>query len=221
MPGSSVAELPPRAIAVDFNGTLSHDEPLLCAIYRQLFAEHGRRLSEDDYYRRLAGRSEEAIIGGWLGAEGDELAALVVERIERYRRAADGSTVPPAVREAMRYAAARVPLALVSGAFRREVEPVLDAAGIASLFRVLVTADDVTFGKPHPESYLRALELLGDGLEPGEVVAFEDTEAGVASAKAAGLRCVGVLGTLPPERLRAADELAPALDVELLRRLLG
>jgi len=52
-------------------------------------------------------------------------------------------------------------------------------------------------------------------------VALEDTEAGVASAKAAGLRCVAVLGTHPPERLRGADEIVEAIDVDLVRRLLG
>jgi sugar-phosphatase len=53
------------------------------------------------------------------------------------------------------------------------------------------------------------------------VVAFEDTEAGVASAKAAGLRCIAVAGTHPPDRLRLADELVAALDVEVLRAVLG
>ena len=53
------------------------------------------------------------------------------------------------------------------------------------------------------------------------VVVFEDTEAGVASAKAAGMRCLAVLGTLSPNRLTQADEIVPGIDVPLLRRLLG
>jgi beta-phosphoglucomutase len=73
---------PARALVFDFNGTLSHDEPVLFAIYSELFAEHGRPLTEADYYGRLAGNTEEAIIGGWLGVEGDELQALVEERID-------------------------------------------------------------------------------------------------------------------------------------------
>ena len=58
-------------------------------------------------------------------------------------------------------------------------------------------------------------------LRANEVVAFEDTEAGIASAKTAGLRCLAVLGTLAPERLAAADEIVPAIDVPLMRRLLA
>lgn len=210
-----------RALLLDFNGTLSRDEPVLYAVYAQLFAEHGRPLTEREYFDRLAGRTEEAIIGGWLGVEGAELAALVEERIDRYRQVADGSTVSEAAREAVRYAAARVPLGIVSGAYRREIEPVLAGAGVADCFDVVVAADDVARGKPHPEGYLRALELLGGGIAAGDVVALEDTEAGVASATSAGLRCLAVRGTLPDARLRRADGLVDAVDLALVRELVG
>jgi HAD superfamily hydrolase (TIGR01509 family) len=154
--------------------------------------------------------------------EGGELAALVEERIERYLALAeDGETVSRAVREAVAYAAGRVRVAVVSGAFRREIEPVLAGAELDRHVAVIVAADDVGRGKPDPEGYLRALALLDGGLLPLEVVAFEDTEAGVASAKAAGLRCVAIVGTHPAERLRKADELVEAINAGLVRRLLG
>ena len=209
-----------RALMFDFNGTLSHDEPLLCAIYQRLFAQHGRPLTEEHYYSQLAGLAEEAIIGGWLGVDGPLLASLVDERIAHYAvQAADGSTVAEPVREAVRYAAARVPVAIVSGAFRAEIVPVVEAAGLATEITAIVAADDVEHGKPHPEGYLRALERLG--VDPTGVIAFEDTEAGIASAKAAGLRVIAVLGTLPPERLAQADEHVTAIDTALIERLLG
>lgn len=211
-----------RAVIFDFNGTLSDDEPVLCRIYCDLFAEHGRPISPEHYYDELAGHSEEAIAHACLGDGDPRVPAFVAERIARYRAAvADGSTVPESVREAVRYAGERVPLAIVSGAAREEIEPVVEAAGLAALLATIVPADDVVDGKPHPEGYLRALELLGDGVRAEEVVVFEDTEAGVASAKAAGMRCLAVLGTLAPERLAAADELVERIDVPLMRRLLG
>ena len=209
-----------RGISFDFNGTLSDDEPILYSIYRDLFAERGRPLGEQDYYGQLAGLSEEAIISGWLDVDGEELASLVAERVERYReRAADGSTVSDDVRAAVRYAAERVPVVVVSGAFRAEIEPVLEASGLASFFTHLVTADDVAHGKPNPQGYEQAMALLR--LSPPEVVALEDTEAGVAAATSAGLRCVAVAGTLPRERLARADEIVDTIDVPLVARLLG
>lgn len=217
-----MATSPKRAIIFDFNGTLSHDEPILCEIFVELFAEHGRPLSAQEYFDELAGLSDPEIVRTWLGRDDPDVDAVIEERIARYRAAvADGSSVPDHVREAVRYAAARVPLAIVSGAARPEIEPVVAAAGLAGVLRTIVPAEDVVNGKPHPDGYLRGLELLDGDLLPEEVAVFEDTEAGVASAKAAGMYVLAVLGTLSPTRLAAADEIVERIDVELMRRLLG
>jgi beta-phosphoglucomutase len=206
----------------DFNGTLSDDEPLLFAILSELFAAQGRPLSEDVYYDRLAGLSDPEIVRLWLGESHPAVEAVLAERVVRYRaQVADGSTIAPAAREALLHAAERVRVAVVSGAHRDEVVPALHAAGLAAAVAVVVTSEDVERGKPDPAGYLLALERLDDGLRAEDITVFEDTEAGVAAAKAAGMRCVAIPGTHAPERLALADELAPALDVEAVRRALG
>ena len=211
--------MPVSAIIFDFNGTLSDDEPILCEIFTRLFAEHGKPLSAQEYYDELAGLSDPEIVRTWLGRDHPDVDAVIDERVERYRAAAaDGSSVHEHVREAVRYAAERVPLAICSGAARAEIEPVLDAAGLAACFRAIVSSDDVGHGKPDPEGYLQTLRLLGN---PQEVLVFEDTEAGIASAKAAGLRVIAKRGTLDPERLRAAEELVDRIDLELIERCLS
>lgn len=208
----------------DFNGTISDDEQVLYQVFSDMFAEHGRPLSQREYIDHLAGLSDEAIMRGWLGERAD-LDQLVRERVHRYRQAAgDGSSVGQGVRDAVHYAASQVPVAIVSGAALDEVGPVIEAAGLTEAFTALVCSDHVDNGKPHPEGYLKALELLTLGaqpIDPGDVIAFEDTEAGVRSAKAAGMRCVAVLGTLPAGRLAAADEIVEEIDEPLLRRVLS
>jgi HAD superfamily hydrolase (TIGR01509 family) len=204
------------AVVFDFNGTLSDDEPILYRVYAEMFAEQGRPLSQQDYLEQLAGYSEEEIFGRWLGHVDDE---LIAERIARYRAlVADGATVYPEVREAVLHAAARAPVGIVSGAALEEIEPVIEAAGLAEAVAVIVAADHVREGKPHPEGYLRAAELLG--VDARDTLAFEDTEVGVASAKAAGMHCVGVTRTLGAARLAEADELIPELGLDAIRRLL-
>jgi beta-phosphoglucomutase len=211
-----------RAVIFDFNGTLSHDEPILCEIFCDLFARYGRPLSAQEYFDRLAGLSDSEIVRRWLGDDHPAVEDVVEQRIARYReRVADGLSVPENVREAVRYVAERVPVAIVSGAARVEIEPVIRAADLVGTVAAIVAAEDVAEGKQHPAGYLRALELLDGALDPADVLVFEDTEAGVASAKAAGLRCVAVLGTLAPERLVGADEIVSAIDVELMQRLLS
>jgi beta-phosphoglucomutase-like phosphatase (HAD superfamily) len=211
--------VPIRAVIFDFNGTLSQDEPVLCRIYRELFAEHGNPISDRDYYERLSGLAEHAIAEICLGPGDSRVPAFIRKRIDLYRTTvADGSTVSDATRAAVRFAAGRARLAIVSGAAREEIVPVVAAAGLGELFAAVVADDDVTRGKPDPESYLLALAALG--VAPGETLVFEDTEAGVASAKAAGTRVVALLGTQAPERLLEADEAVETIDVALLERLL-
>jgi beta-phosphoglucomutase len=210
----------PRAVIFDFNGTLSQDEPILCEIFQELFAEHGRPLRAQEYYDELAGLSDPEIVRTWLGRDHPAVDEVIEERIRRYRaRVADGSSVPDDVRGAVRYAAERVPVGVVSGAARAEIVPVLEASGLSDSISLVVAAEDVERGKPHPDGYERAVAQLG--VDPNDALVVEDTEAGIASAKAAGTQVIAVLGTLAPERLANADEIVERVDVDLMRRLLG
>lgn len=211
--------MPVSAVVFDFNGTLSDDEPVLCEIFMHLFAEHGRPMSAQEYFDQVAGLSDPEIVTTWLGEDHPAVREVVAERVRRYRAAAaDGSTIRGHTRVAVRYAAERAPLAICSGAARAEIEPVVEAAGLADCFRAVVSSDDVAHGKPDPEGYVEALRLLE--ADPGRAVVFEDTEAGISSARAAGVgRVVAVTGTLDPRRLAEADELIERLDVDVMRRL--
>lgn len=205
-----------RALLLDFNGTISDDEALLCRIFMELFEEAGVPVTEKEYYDGLAGFSDEEIVRMWLGRDDP---GLVARKIERYTELADGSTVTADAREAVRHAAEHAQLAVVSGSARAEIEPVLEAAGIRDAFTVVVSVDDIRRGKPDPEGYLIALHLLG--VDAREAAAVEDSEAGVAAAKAAGLYCAAVTATLPAERLSAADVIADRLDRDLIAGLLS
>jgi beta-phosphoglucomutase-like phosphatase (HAD superfamily) len=206
-----------QAVVFDFNGTLSDDEPVLARVYSELFAELGRPLTAAEYYEHLAGHTDEEMFTRWLGSSNDE---LIRERVRRYNAlVSDGSTIHEEVRAAVRWAAERVPVAVVSAALRDEIEPVLAASGLRELFGVVLSQDDVARGKPDPQPYLLAAEQLC--LSPQELLVFEDTDVGVASAKGAGAHVVGLTRTLGAERMAAADELVERIDVSILERILG
>jgi beta-phosphoglucomutase len=205
-----------RALLLDFNGTLSEDEPLLCRIFQELFAEAGKPLYEQEYYAELAGFSDREVIHRWLGRYDP---VLEQRKIERYLELADGSTISDEAREAVREAAEQVAVAVVSGSARAEIQPVLDAAGLSPSITLLVSSDDIRRSKPDPEGYLIALHLLG--ANASDATAVEDSEAGVAAAKAAGLYTVGVTTTLPARRLASADLVAGRVDRDLIARLLS
>jgi len=216
--------MPARALIFDFNGTLSDDEHVMEAVARDVFSRYGPAPTHDEYVERLAGLSDEAMVRTWLG-DRDDVEAIVAERVNGYlKRVPDGSTISRPMRDAVRLAASQVPIAIVSGAARAEIEPVVRAAGIAHHLTAVVTSDDVTYGKPHPEGYDIALELLRarlPDLKPVEVTVFEDTEAGVSAATAAGMHCLALVGTMPAERLAAAHGLIDGIDRALIARLLN
>jgi HAD superfamily hydrolase (TIGR01509 family) len=123
-----------------------------------------------------------------LDLSAEEVVEVLLDGVvERVRRA-----VPwrPGARELLQQLGeAGVPCALVTMSWRRFVEPVLRALPEGS-FDVLVCGDEVAHGKPHPEPYLRAAELIG--LAPAETVAIEDSPTGATSAAAAGCQVLVV-----------------------------
>jgi HAD superfamily hydrolase (TIGR01509 family) len=206
----------PHAVAFDFNGTISDDEVLLAVLYEELFAELGRPITPQQYLDELAGHTDEEMLTRWLGSAEPE---VIAERVARYNaRVADGSTVDEEARAAVRFAAEHVPVALVSSAFREEIDPVLEVTGLRPAFSAIVSGGDVVNGKPDPEAYLNAAELLG--ISPTRMLVFEDTAVGVAAGKAGGAHVVGLTRTLGAERMSAADELVERLEVATLERLL-
>ena len=213
--------MPPTAVVFDFNGTISHDEPLLAVLFREMFAEIGIDVTESLYFEEFAGYSDPEIVDRVLarfgrGGEPETAKRLVARRIELYLAAvAERSPVQPGAAAAVREIASRVPVAIASGASRPEIEAVLKATGLRRLFEVIVTAEDIGNSKPHPEGYLIALGQLS---VPGAgALAFEDSDLGVTAAISAGMRCVAIEGTAPPDRLRAAgaEAVIPALDWSL------
>jgi HAD superfamily hydrolase (TIGR01509 family) len=109
---------------------------------------------------------------------------------------------------AVKTAAGRYPLAIASGARKDEICHILKQVELQDCFAAIVAAEDVTFGKPHPEPFLRAHEKLRERdstLKPSECVAIEDSLGGIESAHQAGMRCLAVAHSYGSDRLRRAN----------------
>ncbi len=208
-------------VLFDFNGTISDDEPLLARIFVRMFSEIGIEVSEELYFADFAGYSDPEIVERMLTRfqlDGDGLdQRLIDRRAELYlEEIAVRSPVRPEAARFVREVAARVPVAIASGAAGDEIAAVLVASDLRELFDVIVAAEDVKRGKPDPEGYRRALELVNAGLrEPipaADVLVFEDSIMGLESAHAAGMRCVVVEGTMASEHLDQADAVVSTLN---------
>jgi len=218
--------LPPSLASVvfDFDGVIVNSEPLHLLAFQRVFAELGVELAAEDYYARYLGFDDLGVAATIAADRGLALDGAATEALLARKAAilpgllgAPGVLFPGAV-SCVRRLAGVVPLALASGARRDEIELVLRAAALDGCFPVVVAAGETARGKPAPDPYARALELLQlDGrLAPGtpasRSVAIEDSHWGLASARAAGLRTVALTTSYTAAHLREADRVVDSLD---------
>ena len=182
------------AILFDFNGVIIDDEPQHCAALIATLAEDGVELDRETYYRDYLGFDDRECFRFTferLGRPLDErgLAGAIERKHGHYARLvrSDFRLVPGAAEFIESAALEAYQLAIVSGALRREIDLVLDLAGLAPHFAAIVAAEDVTACKPDPGGYLKGLQALD--LPASRAVVIEDSLPGVAAAHAAGMRC--------------------------------
>jgi beta-phosphoglucomutase-like phosphatase (HAD superfamily) len=221
-----------RAIIFDFDGVIADSEPLHFAAFRDVLAEEGIALSESEYYARYLGFDDVGALTSigavqavpWTALRVTELASRKAARFEALQR--DVPVLFAGAAEAIRRASAAVPIAIASGALHAEIRRILDRAGLTSCFAAIVGADDTTLSKPAPEPYLHVMARLsaaaGETIPSSCCVAIEDSQWGLASARAAGLRTVAVAHTYESGQFPDADLVIPsiaALDISILRML--
>jgi HAD superfamily hydrolase (TIGR01509 family) len=198
------------AILFDFNGVIIDDEPQHCDALIATLNELGFTLDRDTYYREYLGFDDRECFRFSIGrARGSLDEATLQDAIERkhrhYERAVRASMrlVPGAADFIESAALDGFQLAIVSGALRREIELVLDLAGLRPHFAEIVSAEDVTVCKPDPQGYNRAREALA--LAPHRCLVVEDSLPGLAAARAAGLRCAMLATSHPEDACDGAD----------------
>lgn len=174
-----------RALLFDCDGTLVDTMGLHRAVWADLFADHGFTLT-DAWWEETGNVALEPFV---LAALPDASPALIEhlreQSISRFDDCLHLLEPLDHVVAVARSFHGVLPMAVCSGGFRAPVLSSLEAVGIQELFDVVVTADDVTHSKPAPDLYLLGMRRLGVG--PDEVVVYEDSEIGIASARAAGI----------------------------------
>lgn len=186
---------PPAAAVFDNDGLTLDSEVVWTRAEQVLFAEHGRTFTAE-HKLALVGRSGAQAAGilerllGLPAGEGpaalERLNGLVVDELRTH-----GCAAMPGAAALLRALRARgTRLALCSNSPRAIVDAALDAAGLRPLFDTTIAGGEATGRKPDPGPYLAAAARLG--LDPGACVALEDSPTGCRSARAAGMRVIGV-----------------------------
>jgi beta-phosphoglucomutase-like phosphatase (HAD superfamily) len=214
----------------DFDGVIANSEPLHYRAFHDVLEKSGVAFPEKEYFDRYLGYDDVGVFKALAADRGlswtpDRVAAFVRSKADTLERLEqDGAILFPGAEAAIRRAAARVPVAIASGALRVEIRRVLDREGL-TCFKAIVAAEDTPVSKPAADPYLRVVSLLGEALgvslRPSECVAIEDSPWGLESARAAGLHTVAVAHTYARAALDAELVISSLdeLDIIALERL--
>jgi beta-phosphoglucomutase family hydrolase len=214
-----------KAVIWDMDGIIADTRLGHFKSWQYVFRKKGTVYTDEDS-RRNFGRRNDAIIHDILGESisDEELKAIGFEKEDYFRRNAKDSIIafPGVLKLLSELKSNGFAAAVASSAPLENVRLILSALGITDKFRTIVSGEDVTEGKPHPQVFLLAAEKLG--VKPECCIVIEDAIAGVAAAKSAGMRCIAVTNTHPAEKLRQADLIVASLeqvDIAELNKLLN
>jgi beta-phosphoglucomutase len=218
-----------QGVVFDFDGVLANSEPLHLQAFQAVLGEEDLALSAQEYYERYVGFDDEEVFSRIAHANGIDDAPAWTRRLIARKSArmqdllSRTSTLFPGAAESVRALAARLPIAIASGAIREEILQVLDDAELTDAFAAIVAAGETRRGKPAADPYQRAVELMslacGTWLDPPTVVAIEDSAQGLVAARAAGLRTVGLTTTYKTFETGLADLVLPGIGAVTFEQL--
>jgi beta-phosphoglucomutase len=205
-----------EAVIFDMDGVLIDSGAHHRSAWRALLDELGVQPAEAEFWRLTIGRPAEEAVPLLLGRPmpSSEARRLALRKRDLYAGfAARGLLSVPGVAEFVQtLVRLGVPRAVGTSASRGDVENLLGALALRRHFEIIVTAEDVRFGKPDPEVYLECARRLGS--PPGVCLVFEDSLVGVQAARRAGMRAIGVTTAHTAEELLGAGAEATIADFE-------
>lgn len=213
-----------KAVVFDFDGVIIDSEPLHYEAFVSVARGFGVDFTYLEYVQKYIGYDDRDGFRAMLAeavdeiADDDRIAALGRQKRERFAQAVvRGVAVFPGARSLIEHIGAALPIAIASGATRNDIDLILDAVQLKDRFECVISADDVACSKPDPESYVLAVNGLTRlhpelAIAPRDCLSLEDTDAGIQSAREAGLWTLGVAHGTESQSLCRADRVVPSLE---------
>ena len=216
-----------EAIIFDFDGIIVNSEPIHHEAYQVVLEPMGLGFSWEDYETFYMGFDDRDAFREYFKRIKRDLPPkllneLVAKKAAIFPELSAKAQPYPGVVELIKSASRETKVGLCSGALRSDIDPVIARLDVAKCFSAIVTADEVHVSKPDPQCYKLCLLRLG-AKNPAHCVAIEDTPAGIAAAKGAGMKVCAVTNSHEYATVAHADLTVDSLDgltvPELARRL--
>lgn len=222
-----------RAVIFDFDGVITDSEILHFRSFNAAIAPFGVQVDKKEYYSTYLGLSDADTFkrAGEVGlvdvGEGRMEQLLSAKQRTFKELAAREGEIIEGVRDFVGMLRENgVAMAICSGSLLAEINLILEGASLRDYFDVVVSAEQVKHGKPHPEGFLLALEKLNEktnqAVRPGDCVAIEDSYLGIEAAKSAGMHAAAITNSYGAAQLGSADRIVndiSELNLEQLQAL--
>jgi HAD superfamily hydrolase (TIGR01509 family) len=211
---------PFSAVIFDMDGVIVDSEPRHEKAFLEIFKELGFSETHGIHFPDYIGRSDKAVWVDFIARHQpphsyEDLTAMKQNRFLEILRAEQ--PIFDGLPELVAKVAAKYPLAVASGSLHPVIDEVLVLKDLRPYFSAVVSIQDVARGKPAPDVFLRAAELMGKS--PKECVVIEDSVAGVEAGRAAGMQVIAITNSFTAEKLSRADHIVK--NYEEIERLLG
>ncbi len=196
---------PFRAVIFDMDGVIVDSEPHHERSFLRLFDEIGYGDRHGIHFPDYYGRSDKILLDDFIAVHQpvqtfEEMLDRRQEHLMEMLRAEQ--PIFPGLPEIVEKCATRWPMAVASGSLHTVIDEVMAMRNLRQHFKAIVSSQDVPRGKPHPDIFLRAAELLK--VEPTDCLVIEDSDAGVTAANAAGMQSIAITNSFSRNRLSHA-----------------
>lgn len=210
-----------KAIIFDFDGVIIDSEGLHLKAFNQALAPYNINISTEDYFAEYLGLSDRDLFNAFLEnnllhSDSNILDKLLEQKTIAFENIINECKAIPGVREFLEMLKQNdIPMAICSGALLKEITTVLNTNNLARFFEVIVSAEQVQKGKPHPDGFELTLKKLNklknQNIQPTECIAIEDSHWGLEAADAAGIHTIAITISYPAESLKPAEKIINSL----------
>ncbi len=211
-----------RAVIFDFDGVITDSEILHLRAFNRVLARYDIEISIKDYYKKYLGLSDLDFFNALIDKKVLQKPTQGIEYLEKEKTTifeqlakTDGRIIEGVLDFLQMLNQENIPMAICSGALLSEIELVLEQARLRSFFEVIVSAESVKKGKPHPEGFLLTLQKLNQNQQnpvlPDQCIVIEDSHWGLEAAKAAGMHSIAVTNSYDAEQLAMAEKVVTKL----------